>query len=467
MVCQVYVDWGNYQASGFAGLDKMSMKGRRLLLGAAIKKTIATTLIATAALPLLSGGVHAAEKHNKAAVVENKENANKDHYEYNNKIDLLGFSNNIGDHKVWSKPYGSKGAKYVRNAKDLKGEQLELIREAKNDRSTWYQFKVGGKVIGWVDTRAVNIQHYEKLKDQKKHDNVGEVKEDSKDFVWKSPYGTKHSYKVKPLSELRGEGLQLVKKAKTGDSIWYQFKLNGEVYGWIKEDALNVGMGKVRHKVVSGETLEKIGKKYDKPWKTISELNHLANPNVLHVGQILLIAEGVPEQPVSDSGEYSSENEGNPVYTAPAKSTDDLIGKISGATVGMKSKYKILPSVALAQAILESRSGQSGLAVNANNLFGIKGTYKGQSVEMPTKEFIDGKETEVPGQFRKYPSWNESLIDYAELLAYSPRYAAVVNQFDYKAATKALQSSGYATDPGYANKLNHLIETYNLTQYDK
>ncbi|WP_061578559.1 phage tail protein, partial [Bacillus licheniformis] len=129
-------------------------------------------------------------------------------------------------------------------------------------------------------------------------------------------------------------------------------------------------------------------------------------------------------------------------------------------------------SLIIAQACLESAWGTSGLAQKGKNLFGIKGTYNGQYVLMWTTEYDrKGNATRVQAKFRKYPSWYASLQDLAKLYvngtSWDPdHYKAIVGEKDYKKATAALVKAGYATDPAYATKLNNLIETYNLTQYD-
>ena len=134
------------------------------------------------------------------------------------------------------------------------------------------------------------------------------------------------------------------------------------------------------------------------------------------------------------------------------------------------SNTKILPSVIVAQAILESARGTSELARKANNLFGIKGNYNGQSYTVKTKEYLNGKWTTVNAAFKKYPSYRESIIDHGNFFMSTPwrtqNYQRVLNAKDYKTQAKALQACGYATDPQYANKLINLIETNNLSSLD-
>ncbi|MBO0438716.1 LysM peptidoglycan-binding domain-containing protein [Vagococcus fluvialis] len=131
-------------------------------------------------------------------------------------------------------------------------------------------------------------------------------------------------------------------------------------------------------------------------------------------------------------------------------------------------------SVMIAQAILESGYGSSSLSSPPNhNLFGIKGAYNGQSVTMQTWEHFNGQDVIINAQFRKYPSYRESFEDNARVLkttSFSPGnyfYSGAwkSNTNTYQDATKWL-TGRYATDPNYNVKLNNLIVTHNLTQYD-
>lgn len=150
----------------------------------------------------------------------------------------------------------------------------------------------------------------------------------------------------------------------------------------------------------------------------------------------------------------------------------DFIKEIAPDAQRVYKKYDILASLIIAQACLESGWGKSELAQKGKNLFGIKGTYNGQYVLMWTTEYDkSGNATRVQAKFRKYPSWYQSFQDLAKLYvngtSWDPNhYKAVVGEKDYKKATAALVKAGYATDPNYATKLNNLIQTYNLTQYD-
>ena len=134
----------------------------------------------------------------------------------------------------------------------------------------------------------------------------------------------------------------------------------------------------------------------------------------------------------------------------------------------LAARNDLYASVMIAQAILESDSGQSTLSQKPSyNFFGIKGDYNGQSVTLPTWE-DDGKGNPyyIDAAFRSYGSVENSLQDYVDFLEGS--YYVGVHRSktkNYKDATAAL-TGVYATDTTYGDKLNSIIEQYQLTIYD-
>ena len=137
------------------------------------------------------------------------------------------------------------------------------------------------------------------------------------------------------------------------------------------------------------------------------------------------------------------------------------------------AKEGILPSITAAQAILESGWGSSQLAkVPNNNLFGIKDSedWHGEIVTVPTQEYLNGDYITVNAAFRKYASWNDSVVDHAKFFTSTEwrkdNYRKVVNETDYRIAAQELKNAGYATDPSYPGKLIRLIEAYKLYEWD-
>lgn len=138
----------------------------------------------------------------------------------------------------------------------------------------------------------------------------------------------------------------------------------------------------------------------------------------------------------------------------------------AGALKGYES-YRILPSLTIAQAILESGLGSSQLAQRANNLFGIKAfsDWRGDRITLPTTEWYDGQEHTVNADFRVYGSFNESIEDHNKLLSYD-RYKPVRECSNYKEACRKIYECGYATDPEYPEKLIRIIEENKLYEFD-
>lgn len=137
----------------------------------------------------------------------------------------------------------------------------------------------------------------------------------------------------------------------------------------------------------------------------------------------------------------------------------------SGAISGW-NKYGVLPSVTVAQAILESGWGQSTLATEAHNLFGIKGSYNGNSVTMRTREVYGGRSVYINDSFRAYANNSESVEDHGNFLYTNQRYHNLLGDTSYASVANKLHQDGYATDPSYARSLINLVQTYNLTQLD-
>lgn len=121
--------------------------------------------------------------------------------------------------------------------------------------------------------------------------------------------------------------------------------------------------------------------------------------------------------------------------------------------------YGIPAPITLAQGILESTAGQSGLATNANNHFGIKalGNWRGEIYQAWDDEPTKSK-------FRVYASAKESFEDHSRLIKDNSRYQSLFNfsVFDYRSWANGLQKAGYATASNYAKALIGYIDAYQL-----
>lgn len=172
-----------------------------------------------------------------------------------------------------------------------------------------------------------------------------------------------------------------------------------------------------------------------------------------------------------DTSDASSAS--NAYIVTENKDTRAFIKSIAKDAHNIGQKENIYASVMIAQAILESDSGNSALARAPHyNLFGIKGAYHGHSATFNTLEDNGDALYQISASFRSYPDEKASLQDYADLIKngidgnpyiYKPAWKS--DAATYKDATAHLATT-YATDSHYADKLNSIIKHYNLTQFD-
>lgn len=146
----------------------------------------------------------------------------------------------------------------------------------------------------------------------------------------------------------------------------------------------------------------------------------------------------------------------------------DFIEQLGSAAQKTYSQYGILPSMTVAQAILESGWGRSSLSALYYNFFGMKAdsTYTGESVVLRTGEEVNGVMITVNGTFRVYHSFEEGIEGYYQFITGYERYSNLIGETDYKEACYKIKADGWATASNYAEYLISLIESYNLTRFD-
>ena len=137
------------------------------------------------------------------------------------------------------------------------------------------------------------------------------------------------------------------------------------------------------------------------------------------------------------------------------------INKYKDLAVEQMERYGIPASITLAQALVESNAGQSLLALESNNHFGIKcHNWTG------SKTYKDDDERD--DCFRVYKSVRDSYEDHSLFLVSGARYASLfrLDPADYVGWARGLKLAGYATNPAYADRLINLIESYALDRFD-
>ncbi|MFD1769248.1 glucosaminidase domain-containing protein [Sphingobacterium suaedae] len=162
------------------------------------------------------------------------------------------------------------------------------------------------------------------------------------------------------------------------------------------------------------------------------------------------------------SKNHSGGSKNSALRSATSTSGLDYIARYKDIAISEMNRYGIPASIKLAQALLESGSGNSYLAREANNHFGIKcgGVWDGRSVTRPDDHVNDC--------FRVYDSPEQSFHDHSQFLL-RKRYEKLfmLDKDDYKGWAHGLKNAGYATNPRYPELLIDLIERYQLYQYDR
>ena len=145
-----------------------------------------------------------------------------------------------------------------------------------------------------------------------------------------------------------------------------------------------------------------------------------------------------------------------------AKVTTDYINKYKGIAISEMNRTGIPASITLAQAIVESGSGESNLAKQANNHFGIKCKTEWTGEKMY-------KDDDMKNEcFRVYENADSSFIDHSNFLKYRPYYASLfeLDPVDDTAWAYGLKKAGYATEKDYPTILLQVIDMYELSQYN-
>ena len=150
------------------------------------------------------------------------------------------------------------------------------------------------------------------------------------------------------------------------------------------------------------------------------------------------------------------------VAVSAQNKTEKYIEQYSQIAVDEMNRYNIPASITLAQGILESGNGESRLATEGKNHFGIKcnSNWNGETII---------EDDDEKGEcFRKYSNVSDSYSDHSLFLTERDRYSFLFKykKTDYKKWAKGLKKAGYATNPKYPTLLIDLIERYDLSRFD-
>jgi hypothetical protein len=174
----------------------------------------------------------------------------------------------------------------------------------------------------------------------------------------------------------------------------------------------------------------------------------------------------IPAAAAKPQAPYRKYTAPNPAGVPGTKAQQAFINQIAPGAMAAQQRYGVPASVTIAQAIEESDWGQSELAVQDHNLFGIKGNGPAGAVTLPTQEYADGQWETINASFRVYHNIAESIADHAVLLATSGYYQRAMADRAVPDAFANDLTGVYATDPEYGANLIALMRLYNLYRFD-
>jgi|TARA_B100000809_G_scaffold159780_1_gene157158 hypothetical protein len=150
-------------------------------------------------------------------------------------------------------------------------------------------------------------------------------------------------------------------------------------------------------------------------------------------------------------------------FLFPQNKAEVYISSYKDIAVAEMNQFGIPASITLAQGILESGNGESRLATEGKNHFGIKchDNWNGETII---------EDDDEKGEcFRKYSKVADSYRDHSLFLTERERYSSLfdLSPTNYKAWAKGLKKAGYATNPKYPSLLIDLIKKYDLSRFDK
>lgn len=143
-----------------------------------------------------------------------------------------------------------------------------------------------------------------------------------------------------------------------------------------------------------------------------------------------------------------------------------FLTSLSPAVLTAAREHRVLPSVTLAQAILESGWGRSSLTRDYHNLFGVKAGRSSQRIRLASREHVGGRFRPSRQTFRRYDSKAQSILDHAELLSSDRRYAHARPHWTDRQRFLEAIAPRYASSPNYVSAVSRLIELYDLDQWD-
>ena len=366
-----------------------------------------------------------------------------------------------GSDAINTAPWGTKGYQTKASSADYLNQTIEVTKEQTTDYGvTWAQISVGGQELGWIAKDALTALE---RKTETKTAEIGYPTIEKVDATipagerWTVQSGSK-GYDTVTYEVDYADGIEMGRREV------------GRTTKAVREEIVKVGTQQVDgsgepgsatryHRVANGDTLWGLYYKYGQTLDRLLEWNDIVDPNHLSLGQLIS---------VDGYNRYDAILKEHQIFA----SEEEFLAYIIPVSQRLAAENGLYASVMIAQAIHESDWGTSGLTTLSHNLFGIKGAFDGNSVEMPTNEVINGELITITAGFRAYSSLDESARDYVHLLlnqrGENGKYYAsawMENTTSVKDVTAHLEGR-YSKDRNYAARLDKYIVTYELYKYD-
>ncbi|MBC2111721.1 GW domain-containing glycosaminoglycan-binding protein [Listeria innocua] len=159
-----------------------------------------------------------------------------DKIEYDKAVTAYARVKTAPGNAVWTKPYKTEGSKLVNQLSVYQGKNMRILREAKTPITTWYQFSIDGKTIGWVDTRALNTFYKQSME---KPANLTRYVAANKtgEAYYKVPVADS-AVKWGTLATYKNEKLTVDSQATVEGQLWYRVRTSTTFIGWTKAENL-------------------------------------------------------------------------------------------------------------------------------------------------------------------------------------------------------------------------------------
>lgn len=232
------------------------------------------------------------------------------------------------------------------------------------------------------------------------------------------------------------------------------------------------------YRIQRGDTLSALALRFRTTVSQLAKTNHIRDPNLIIAGHTLEVpgSSGSPKSAKKPASTFQPSKSPalRPAPTRPGrvgaapKTGNAFLDKYGPGAIRSMQSTGVPASVTLAQAILESGWGRSGLTRKAFNFFGIKGTGPAGSLTVRTREVVNGRSIYINAPFKAYHNAAESFVDHGKMLRRLSRYAPCFRyRNDPAQFCRELQRAGYATDPKYATTLIGIINQYGLARFDR